>query len=69
MLASTGVSGTLGRAFLLVGFIGAIFGAFAAFTGARRNDQQVIRLIPRFAALTFAASLGAFAAMEYAMIT
>jgi len=69
MLASTGVSGTLGRAFLLVGFIGAIFGAFAAFTGARRNDQQVIRLIPRFAALTFAASIGAFAAMEYAMIT
>ena len=69
MLASTGVSGTLGRAFLLVGFIGAIFGAFAAFTGARRNDQQVIRLIPRFAALTFAASMGAFAAMEYAMIT
>ncbi|MBM3741892.1 MAG: heme lyase CcmF/NrfE family subunit [Actinobacteria bacterium] len=69
MLASTGVSGTLGRAFLLVGFIGAIFGAFAAFTGARRNDQQVIRLIPRFAVLTFAASMGAFAAMEYAMIT
>lgn len=69
MLASTGVSGTLGRAFLLVGFIGAIFGAFAAFTGARRNDQQVIRLIPRFAVLTFAVSMGAFAAMEYAMIT
>ena len=69
MLASTGVSGTLGRAFLLVGFIGAIFGAFAAFTGARRNDPQVIRLIPRFAVLTFAASMGAFAAMEYAMIT
>ena len=69
MLASTGLSGTIGRAFLLIGFIGAIFGAFAAFTGARRNDQQVIRLIPRFALLSFAAAAGAFAAMEYAMIT
>ena len=69
MLASAGISGTIGRAFLLVGFIGAIFGAFAAVAGARRNDQQIIRLIPRFATLIFAAAVGAFAAMEYAMIT
>jgi len=65
MLASAGISGTIGRAFLLVGFIGAIFGAFAAVAGARRNDQQIIRLIPRFATLIFAAAVGAFAAMEY----
>ncbi len=69
MFASAGISGTIGRAFLLVGFIGAVFGAFAAFTGARRNDQQIIRLIPRFAVLSFAASIGAFSAMEYAMVT
>ncbi|MEY4795964.1 MAG: cytochrome c-type biosis protein CcmF, partial [Actinomycetota bacterium] len=69
MLASAGISGTIGRAFLLVGFIGAVFGAFAAVAGARRNDQQIIRLIPRFATLIFAAAVGAFAAMEYAMIT
>jgi cytochrome c-type biogenesis protein CcmF len=69
MFASAGISGTVGRAFLLVGFIGAVFGAFAAFTGARRNDQQIIRLIPRFSTLSLAAAVGAFAAMEYAMIT
>ncbi len=69
MFASAGISGTIGRAFLLVGFIGAVFGAFAAFTGARRNDQQIIRLIPRFAILSFVAAIGAFSAMEYAMIT
>ncbi len=69
MFASAGISGTVGRAFLLVGFIGAVFGAFAAFTGARRNDPQIIRLIPRFSSLSFAAAVGAFAAMEYAMIT
>ncbi|MDP4636130.1 MAG: heme lyase CcmF/NrfE family subunit [Ilumatobacteraceae bacterium] len=49
--------------------MGAVFGAFAAFTGARRNDPQIIRLIPRFSTLSFAAAVGAFAAMEYAMIT
>jgi len=69
MFASAGISGTIGRAFLLIGFIGAVFGAFAAFTGARRNEQQIIRLIPRFSVLSFAAAVGAFAAMEYAMIT
>ena len=69
MFASAGISGTVGRAFLLVGFIGAVFGAFAAFTGARRNDPQIIRLIPRFSTLSFTAAVGAFAAMEYAMIT
>ena len=69
MFASAGISGTVGRAFLLVGFIGAVFGSFAAFTGARRNDPQIIRLIPKFSTLSFAAAVGAFAAMEYAMIT
>ncbi|MEK7291865.1 MAG: heme lyase CcmF/NrfE family subunit, partial [Actinomycetota bacterium] len=44
-------------------------GAFAAITSTRSNDLKVARLIPRFALLAFAAAVGAFATMEYAMIT
>ena len=69
MFANTGVSGPLGRALLLVGIIGALFGALASITSARTGDHKVARLIPRFAILSFAAALGAFATMEYAMIT
>ena len=69
MLASAGITGTIGRALLLVGFIGAVFGAFAAITGVRNNEPRVIRLVSRFAVLAFAAAVGAFAVMEYAMIT
>ena len=69
MFANTGVSGPLGRALLLVGIIGALFGALASITSARTGDQKVARLIPRFAILSFCAALGAFATMEYAMIT
>jgi len=69
MFAIAGISGTIGRALLLVGFVGAVFGVFAAVSGARNNDPRVIRLVPRFAMLAFASAVGAFAAMEYAMIT
>ncbi|MEK7296173.1 MAG: cytochrome c biogenesis protein CcsA, partial [Actinomycetota bacterium] len=69
MFASGGVSGPLGRALLLVGIVGAVFGAFAAITSTRSNDLKVARLIPRFALLAFVAAVGAFATMEYAMIT
>ena len=69
MFAAGGVSSPLGRAFLLVGIIGSLFGAIAAISSARSRDQSVARLIPRFAILIFAASVGAFATMEYAMIT
>ena len=69
MFANTGVSGPLGRALLLVGIIGALFGALASITSARTGDYKVARLIPRFAILSFVAALGAFATMEYAMIT
>ena len=69
MFASAGISGTVGRAFLLVGFIGAVFGAFAAFTGARRNDPQIIRLIPRFSTLSFAAAVGAFAEQSRSFVS
>ncbi len=69
MFASNGVSGPLGRALLLVGIVGAVFGALAAITSVRSQDQKVARLIPRFAVLSFAAAMSAFATMEYAMIT
>ena len=69
MLIAGGVAGPLGRAALLVGLIGAVFGMFAAVSGTRQNDAKVMRLVPRFAWLTLLAGIGAFAAMEYALIT
>jgi len=54
---------------LLVGFLAAFFGAFAAAVGARRNDPKTLKLVPRFVALTSVMALGAFAVMEWAMIT
>ena len=69
MFAAGGVSSSIGRAFLLVGIIGSLFGAIASISSARLRDRSVARLIPRFAILIFAAAIGAFATMEYAMIT
>lgn len=69
MFVGSGVSGPLGRALLLVGVVVSVFGVLAAITSARSDDQKVARLIPRFAILSFVAALGAFTAMEYAMIT
>ena len=69
MFAAGGVSSSIGRAFLLVGIIGSLFGALASISSARSRDQSVARLIPRFAILIFVAAMGAFATMEYAMIT
>lgn len=69
MFVSGGVSGPLGRALLLVGIIGSIFGALAAIISARSDDEKVGRLIPRFALLSGIAAISAFATMEYAMIT
>jgi cytochrome c-type biogenesis protein CcmF len=59
----------LGRAILLVGFLAAFFGAFAAAVGARRNDAKTLRLVPRFVVISTAMALAAFAVMEWAMIT
>ncbi|MFZ9706678.1 MAG: heme lyase CcmF/NrfE family subunit [Ilumatobacteraceae bacterium] len=59
----------LGRAILLVGFLAAFFGAFAAAVGARRNDPRTLKLVPRFVVLSTAMAVGAFAVMELAMIT
>jgi cytochrome c-type biogenesis protein CcmF len=69
VLIAAGVAGPLGRAALLVGLIGAVFGMFAAISGTRQNDAKVMRLVPRFAWLTLIAGIGAFAAMEFALIT
>lgn len=69
MLSVGGLSGPIGRAFLLVGIIGAFFGLFAAVLGTRQSDEKVMRLVPRFAFLSCAAAIAAFAAMEWGMIT
>jgi cytochrome c-type biogenesis protein CcmF len=42
---------------------------FAAISGTRNSDAKVMRLVPKFAVLAFAASVVAFAAMEWALIT
>jgi len=69
MFAAGGINGALGRALLLIGIVGSLFGAIAAITSARQRDQAVAKLVPRFALLVFGASVGAFAVMERAMIT
>jgi cytochrome c-type biogenesis protein CcmF len=46
-----------------------VFGMFAAISGTRNSDAKVMRLVPKFAVLAFAASVVAFAAMEWALIT
>ena len=69
MFDDVGLTGALGRALLLVGVVGSLFGALASVITARSDDRGVARLVPRFAWLSFAAAIGAFAVMEYAMIT
>ena len=69
MLGVAGLAGPLGRAALTVGLVGAVFGLIAAVIGTRQNDPKVLRLMPRFAVLSGVASVGAFACMEWAMIT
>ena len=69
MFADSGVAGTVGRALLLVGIVGSLFGAIAAISSARTREAAVTKLISRFAILNAVAAIGAFAAMEYAMIT
>ena len=69
MLGVGGLAGPLGRASLLVGLVGAVFGVLAAVVGTRRRDAGVLKLAPRFAVLCGVAAVGAFACMEWAMIT
>ena len=69
MFAAGGINGALGRALLLIGIVGSLFGAIAAITSARQRDPAVAKLVPRFALLVFGASVGAFAVLERAMIT
>jgi len=69
VLGVAGLAGPLGRAALTVGLVGAVFGLIAAVMGTRQNDPKVLRLMPRFALLSGIASVGAFACMEWAMIT
>jgi cytochrome c-type biogenesis protein CcmF len=69
VFADSGVAGTVGRALLLVGIVGSLFGAIAAISSARTREAAVTKLISRFAILNAVAAVGAFASMEYAMIT
>ena len=69
MFADSGVAGTVGRALLLVGIVGSLFGAIAAISSTRTREAAVTKLISRFAILNAVAAIGAFASMEYAMIT
>jgi len=69
VFTDSGVAGTVGRALLLVGIVGSLFGAIAAISSARTREAAVTKLISRFAILNAVAAVGAFAAMEYAMIT
>jgi cytochrome c-type biogenesis protein CcmF len=69
VFADSGVAGTVGRALLLVGIVGSLFGAIAAISSARTREAAVTKLISRFAILNAVAAIGAFASMEYAMIT
>ncbi len=66
--------GAIGRALLLVGVVGSLFGAIAAFSAARAKqinnpNESVARLVPRFAWLAFGAAVLAFVTMEWAMVT
>ncbi|MFM7686936.1 MAG: heme lyase CcmF/NrfE family subunit, partial [Actinomycetota bacterium] len=61
--------GPVGRSLLLAGTICALFGLVAAVSGTRQGDARVLRLSVRFAVLSAAAAVGAFLAMEWAMVT
>jgi len=69
VLAAGGIGGPLGRAALVVGLVGSVFGLLAAVTAARTGDRRVARLVIRFAWLTATGAVGAFVAMEWAMVT
>jgi cytochrome c-type biogenesis protein CcmF len=68
MFGVGGIGGPLGRASLIVGLVAAVFGLLAAVSGTRNNDARVLRLVPRFAFLACAGAIGAFVAMEIALI-
>ena len=69
MLSVGGLSGPVGRAWLLVGIIAAFFGMVSAISGTRQSDEKVLRLVPKFAMLACVSATAAFAAMEWGMIT
>ena len=68
MFGAGGIGGPLGRASLIVGLVAAVFGMFAAISGTRSHDARILRLVPRFTYLAFAGAIGAFVAMEIALI-
>jgi cytochrome c-type biogenesis protein CcmF len=69
MFSAGGLAGPIGRGALIVGLVAAFFGVIAAISGTRHHDVKVLKLVPRFAVLSCAGAVAAFAAMEYGMIT
>jgi cytochrome c-type biogenesis protein CcmF len=69
MFSAGGLAGPIGRGALIVGLVAAFFGVIAAISGTRHHDAKVLKLVPRFAVLSCAGAVAAFAAMEYGMIT
>ena len=59
MFGAAGVGGPIGRAFLLVGLVGALFGFVSCVMGMRQRDEKVLRLSLRFATLSALSAVGA----------
>ncbi|MCU1395385.1 MAG: ccmF [Ilumatobacteraceae bacterium] len=68
MLAAETVNGTLGHSILLIGLVCATFGALATVYGIRTGDGRLLRSTQRYAVGVAVAGIGAFAAMERALI-
>jgi cytochrome c-type biogenesis protein CcmF len=61
--------GPLGRAALLLGLLSCLFGIITVVAGIRARDQRLLKTAGRYSWLAFAGAAGAFALMEYALIT
>ena len=62
------INGVLGKSMLLMGLIGATFGALATVYGIRVGDTRLLRSTQRYAWIVAAAGIGAFAVMERALV-
>ena len=62
------VNNVLGKSILLVGLVGATFGALATVYGITTHDSRLLRSTRRYSWLVAAAGIGAFAIMERALV-
>lgn len=68
MLAA-GVTGSLGRAGLLLGLLACLFGMITVVAGVRGDDRRLLRTAPRYAWIALGGATVAFVAMQWAIIT